>query len=68
MLGLVGTVLGLAVPFQYLPLPAEAAAAATGEMGKPSVVGSTVDIRLDVDSRSFPLCLGLASVVAAQVV
>ena len=59
--------LGLAVPFQYLPLPAEAAAA-TGEMGKPSVVGSTVDLRLDVDSRSFPLGLGLASVVAAQVV
>ena len=67
MMGLAVAVLGLAVPFQYLPLPAEAAAA-TGEMGKPSVIGSTVDLRLVVDSHGFPLDLGLATVAAAQVV
>ena len=54
-------VLGLAVPFQYLPAPVESASAA-GLLGKPNVGGNIVDLR----NRSIPLGLGLASVAAAQ--
>ena len=63
MMGLAVAVLGLAVPFQYLPSPVETAAAA-GKLGKPNVGGSIVDLR----NRSIPLGLGLATVVAALVV
>ena len=56
-------VLGLAVPFQYLPAPVESASAA-GMLGKPSVGGNIVDLR----NRGIPLGLGLALVDAALVV
>ena len=56
-------VLGLAVPFQYLPSPVESAAAA-GMLGRPNVGENIVDLR----NRSIPLSLDLASVDAALAV